>query len=487
MAQPVFNLTLGSTPHEGAYGYPGQAHWLAACKRFRTVCIAVGRQVGKTTLVPFLFLEEGGESKVIYTAAYMAQGHPQAETMYERILQDFETGKIVLRSKNKGQDRLIETIPFNDNKGMRLYFWSGEATAHEAAHGKSLHRGVPDEASLLPEQAVFGTMVPMFNATKGKLLVLGSPFPDGIGFTWFEKLWLRGNPADPNRSPTHFSFNAPSESNPYADLETIAEGRAACMSRELELCLYDGKFARDLGAVFPNLSDVFCLSQYRHETTVMGDLWVAEEPSVQHGYVAGLDFGSLNDSTVLMIFTNEPQPRQVALLRVRGAYTQQMTEITRLLDKYRKPLLYVEGREGGMVLTEVLRQRYEQACIVIRWSEGGRYDKTSSIVRAVDFFQQRAIRMMDVPWQRDEFRLFSKRQRVRGEPSRGVKYEAPSGGHDDSVAALCYACYGLPLVPRILTSVPDNTPAPFSTEFWDMCRVTQRTNYFGQGASQMAW
>lgn len=487
MSLPTLELKLSHVPHNGAYGYPGQAQWLAACKRYRTVCIAVGRQVGKSSLVPFLFLEEGGETKTLYTAAYMAQGHPQAETMYERILHDFESGKIVLRQKNKGQDRWVETIPFNANKGMRLYFWSGEATAHEAAHGKSLHRGVPDEASLLPEQAYTGTLVPMYNATKGKSLVLGSPYPDGIGFPWFERLWLRGDPANPNRNPSHFSFSAPSESNPYGDLETIAEGRAACMSRELEMCLYDGKFARDLGAVFPNLAKVFCIVEFRHEATVLGDLWVSEEPDVKHGYIAGLDFGSLHDHTVLMIFTNEPQPRQVALLRVRGPYSQQMVEITRLLDKYRKPLLYVEGREGGMVLTEVLRQRYDQGCIVIRWSDGGRYDKTSSIVRAVDFFEQSAIQLMNVPWQRDEFRLFSKRLRMRGEPSKGVKYEAPSGGHDDSVAALCYACYGLPLVPRIETVLsPAKNPA-FSVEWWDEMRTSQRTSYFQQGPSGMVF
>jgi hypothetical protein len=484
MSAPILEIGLSSLPHSGANGYPGQTDWLAACLGFRTVVIAVGRQAGKSSLCPFLFLEEGGRSKALYTAAYMAQGHPQAETMYERILQDFDTGKIVIRSKNKGQDRWIETIPFNDNRGMRLFFWSGDPEAHSAAHGKSLHRGVADEASLLPEEAYTGTMRPMFNATKGRALILGSPYPGGIGFPWFERFWLKGDPRNAQRDPNYLSFNAPSESNPYADLQIVADGRRDCGSRELEACLYDGLFARDLGAVFPNLGSVFCLPVLEHTN----NLWISEKPDAKKGYVAGLDFGSLHDSTVLSIFTNESSPKQVSLLRVRGPYLDQMREIVRVIDLYGKPLIFVEGREGGMVLSEMLQQRYKEGCRVIRWSDGGRYDKTSSIIRSVDFFQSSAVQMIDVPWQRDEFRLFSKRERKKGDPARGYKYEAPSGVHDDAVAAFCYAAFGLPLVPRNAFTLEDEkTPKPFSVEFWDMCRKTQRTSYFQQGSAGMTF
>jgi hypothetical protein len=484
MALPILEIGLSATPHSGAHGYPGQKQWIDACLRYRTVVIAVGRQVGKSSLVPFLFLEEGGRAKTLYTAAYMSQGHPQSETMYERILQDYDSGKIVMRSKNKGQDRWIETIPFNGNKGMRLYFWSGDPEAHPAAHGKSLHRGIIDEASLVPEEAYTGTMRPMFNATQGRSLILGSPYPAGMGFSWFERFFIRGCVGHELRDPNYLSFNAPSESNPYADMQIINDGRRDCGSRELEGCLYDGRFMRDLGSVFPNLKTIFCLKDFEHT----GDTWIAEAPRLDRGYVAGLDFGSLHDSTVLGIYTNDAQPKQVLLLRVRGSYLEQMKEIVRCLDMYGKPLIFVEGREGGMVLSEMLRQKYGEACRVIRWSSGGRYDKANSVVRAVDFFQSNAVQMIDVPWQKDEFRLFSKRLRKKGNPASGVTYEAPPGMHDDAVASFCYAAFGLPLVPRNeFTLEDDKTPKPLTTDWWAMCRETQKSSRVQQGASGMTF
>lgn len=476
-------LIVTQQPHDGQHGYPGQKTWLQACYAYRVVTVAVGRQVGKSTAVSFLFLDEPGRMTGYYYGAYMAQGHPQAREMYGKCLEAYESGKIVRASRDNGQDRWIELIPFNENKGAKIYFWSGDEEAHKGAQGKSLHRGVPDEASHLPEAAYKATMVPMFNATKGRALILGSPYPDGVGFEWFEKIWRKGDPSNPDRDPAYLSFNAPSESNPYSDPWVIKAGRAEQPNREYEMCLYDGLFAKNTGAVFSNLDNVFTLKNFKES----GNLWVSAAYDPRKKYVAGLDFGAKKDYSVLSIFTNEEHPRQVLLLRARGDYLPQLQEIDKQLAAYGKPIVYVEGRESGAMISEMMRVKYGDACRVVKWGRGGQYDKESSVVRGQDFFQQAAWSLMDIKWQRDEFRLFSRIQRDKNDPSRGFNYSAPNGCHDDSVAANLYATYGLPLVHNTKLVLEPEVPKPLSTEWWDLARRTQGKSYFTNGTGGLEY
>lgn len=472
MAKPIF---VTNAPHDGAGGYPGQVTWIQACYAYRVVSIAVGRQVGKTTTVGFLFLEEPAHHKGFYYGAYMAQGHPQAREMYGKCLEAYEGGKIVKASRDNGQDRWIELIAYNNNKGAKIYFVSGDEEAHIGFQGKALHRGVADEASHLPEAAYSATMVPMFNATKGRALILGSPYPEGIGFDWFERIWRKGDLDNPDRDPDYISFNAPSESNPHGDKWIIKSGRDGAINRQFEMCLYDGLFAKDTGAVFTNLEANFSIKGYKDE----GNVWVSEQYTPKHRYVAGLDFGSVKDYSVLTIFTNEPHPRQVLLARFRGDLTPQLVAIDKILARYNKPLIYVEGHESGVMISQMMRQKYGDACRVVKWSRGGQWDKESSVLRGQDFFQSAGWSLMDIKWQRDEFRLFSRVARSKKNiGSSGFQYGAPNGCHDDAVAACLYAAYGLPLVHGAKLVLADETPKPMTAEWWDLIRKTQRKSYF---------
>lgn len=485
-------LLLAESLHDGRFGYPGQETWLKAAYLYSTVVIAVARQVGKTTFCKFLLLDEFAKFRGFYRAAYMAQGHAQAEDMYEECLSAFEAGHLVNRSKNKSQDRWIELKPVNGNRGGKVWFVSGDPEAHTSFQGKSLDRGILDEASLCPSEAWFGTIVPMFNATGGRGLVIGSPYPEGLGFAWFEKLWKTGDPTAPKFDPALaarnpemsfrdedcISFTAPSESNPHSPLDQIARNRRSCTSREQELCLYDGRFAKDMGAVFSNLDAVFTL-----HAADQGNLWVVEPHNPLMRYVAGLDFGKHHDYTVLSIFTLEERPRQVLLCRLQGEYHKQMATLARHIDAYGRPTLYAEGREGGTVLTEMLRQRYGEGCRIVKWATGGKWDKESAVLRGIDLFQQAGWSLIDVRWQREEFRLFSKTR--RGEHATGFRYEAPPGCHDDSVAANLYAAYGMPMVNRVRIELEPETPKSGTAAWWELMKSTQRRTRIVNGPAAL--
>jgi len=484
-------LRLVEDLHDGRPPYPGQKTWLAAClsPRWDTVVIACGRRVGKTTMIPRLFIEEMTGCKNHYQAAYMAQGHPQAKDMFRACLEAWGAGGLVEDSRaDEGQDRWIRLHPINlidadgvvvaKGHGATVYFISGEGGGR-GFHGKGLDRAVIDEASLVPPEAYFLTLSPMLVTTNGKMLITGSPYPGdegAVGWDWFKEKWESGNVLNPERDPTTISFNAPTEANPYNNVERVKKERAGCRSHAEQLCLYDGQFARDLGAVFINLDSVFHL-----KATDLGNAWQVEPRRPHFKYVAGLDFGARKDYSVLSIFSLEDHPRQVFLLRIQGEYHTQLGAIDKWLAEYDHPLLYVEGREGGRFIAPMLRQKYGEGCREVAWTTGGKWDKESSVLRGIDFFQQKAWSMIDVEWQREEFRLFSRIR--RGPNSTGFKYEAPSGRHDDAVAATLYAAYGLPLVPAAKLELEPETKK-YTREWWSDFAKAGRTLPTTNGPAQ---
>ena len=484
-------LRLVEDLHDGRGPYPGQKTWLQAClsDQWSEVVIACGRRVGKTTFIPRLFIEEMTGCDHPYVAAYAAQTHVLAKDMFRACLEAWGTGGLVADSRaDEGQDRWISLHPINlidaDGKviarghGGTIYFISGEGGG-KGFHGKGLDRAVVDEASLNPPELYFYTLSPMLITTNGKMLVVGSPYPgeDGsVGWDWFKTRWEAGNVLNPERDPGTISFNAPTEANPFNPIARVKKERAACRSHAEELCLYDGQFARDLGAVFPNLNAVFTL-----KAKDLGNAWVAEDYRPSKKYVAGLDFGARKDYSVLSIFCLEEHPRQVFLMRIQGEYHTQLGAIDKWLGVYGHPLLYVEGREGGRFIAPMLRQKYGEGCREVSWTTGGEWDKESSVLRGIDFFQQKAWSLIDVEWQREEFRKFSRIK--RGPNSTGFKYEAPSGGHDDAVAATLYAAYGLPMVPRAPLQLEPEGPPQYTKAWWDNIAASARRDRVDDGSA----
>lgn len=473
---PKNRLKLVEELHDGRGPYPGQMTWLQAClcDKWNEVVIACGRRVGKTTFIPRLLIEEMAGCDHHYMAAYMAQTHVLAKDMYRACFEAWgNAGLIEDYRADEGQDRWLKLHPINDvdddgtvrskGHGATIYFISGE-NGGTGFHGKGLDRAIIDEASLVPPAAYYITLSPMLVTTNGKMLITGSPFPDengAVGWDWFKDRWEAGNILNDKREPNVLSFNAPSEANPYNPIERVRMERAKCRSHSEELCLYDGQFARDMGAVFDNLKTVFCL-----KATDLGNAWQVEEYKQGTEYVAGLDFGAKKDYSVLSIFTVEPHPRQVFLMRIQGPLHHQEAAIDRWMAAYHHPMLYVEGREGGAYIAPKLREMYGEGCREVLWASGGKWDKESAVLRGMDFFQQKAWSMIDVPWQYDEFRLFSRIK--RGANSTGFKYSAPSGKHDDAVAATLYAAYGLPFVRDKAFQVEPEKPKTYSSAWWDL-------------------
>lgn len=448
--RPILTHGDGAGPHDGARGYPGQMTWLrAACGlppfdivQPQVVTLATGRQIGKTKAIRFIATEKiarhDGAKRGRHVSAYMSQSHMRSGIVYHEYLSDFEKAGIVENAKDIGQARYIDFRPFGlATRGARMFFWSGENSSHPNIAGEKLHDAYIDECPLIPESAYQNTIRPMFNTTRGKAFLAGSPFPGGEGWAWFNAEFEKGVKGSYSYDPTYVSFNAPSECNPYSSIEWIKKQRAACINVSVERCQYDGLFVSDIGAVFPNLDACFSITQFRDE----GNCWISEDPVDGASYTAGVDFGKYDDFTVVSIFRVDTG-RQVALARLQGKLIEQFPHIDNLIRRYGNPVVFVEGRESGAMMTEFMEIRFGNLMREVKWSRGGKWDKESAIFKGIDLFQREGWALMNLKAQRDEFTVFMKEP--LGPSSTGYRYRAPSGKHDDFVAAGLYAAYGLP-------------------------------------------
>ena len=455
--------------------HPGQRRVLDSAEQYPVTLLSPGRQFGKSSVRPFWILETLARTPGFATLAYMGPQHADAKKAFEEDLVNLGAIGVVKDHGGDDQDRHIDYHPIQAeyrldhlepdgscrcvcpdcarirrvkkrlkgraNEGGRIYYASGAPTAHRLFQKHKLHGAFLDEFSHIDFAAWYETIRPMFNTTGGHALIVGTPIPDGINFTGFGELFQMGVKGSDTYNPRYNSISGKSEDNPYANHDEIAEQRAdlAKMGKHsLAACLYDGLFAADMGAVFTNLDKVFCL----RGVEVSKDLWVYREPEPGEDVVVSIDFGRHDDSTVVSAISRWTM-EQLAVQRIRETeYLVQLPMIDKFIRRYDHPQIWAEGRDE--TAAELLRKQYGDACNLVKWASGGKFDKSSCVAVGMDLCQRGAWKLIKWPAQSEEFRIFMRTRKDTNGVTRW-SYAAPEGKHDDFVAAVLYATYGLPL------------------------------------------
>lgn len=431
--------------------HAGQMRVIQATNDYELVVHSPGRRWGKSFCRLFFLIYRILRSSGFVELAAGSQSHASAEEQWEKdgdALKD-----IVKTKKNQDQLRYLELYPLNNpsdpslagfhNEGARIFYPSLGDGAHGLFQGHGLWAACIDEFSHVPYAAWEETLSPMLADRRGHALIYGTPIPDGINFSGFASLWESGNPLNPDRDPRILSMTGRSEENPNIDHAAIAAKRAGMIKAgktALAACMFDGIFATDLGATFTNLDNVFTIKAKEVEP----GLWWHRDARPYESVIVGIDFGRHDDSTVICIFSLQTL-EMLAVLRIqRTEYLHQLPIIDRLVRRFPLRQIWSEGREE--TAAELLRRMYGDSCNLVKWSNGGKWDKNASVARGMDYFERGAWQMIDVPWMREEFRLFERTKL----PSGVWRYAAPNGGHDDAVASVLYATYGMPLIPTLI-------------------------------------
>ena len=433
---------------DGVPPHPGQLAVIQSMQDFKVTVHSPGRRWGKSSCRPYIIFDQLSRGVGWVEGCCGAQSHAEATEIWAKDLMAFEPLGAVTDKQNQDQRRYIDFKAIRQvdatgnvweiNRGGRVWYPSLAPDAHSRFQGKGLWFAILDEMSHVPTDAWSETIRPMLADRGGHALIQGSPIPSGINFAGFADLYEIGVPGTEFYDPTWNSMTGPSEENPHIDHKEIAAQRADLIRRgraALAACLYDGRFVTDLGAVFTNLDAVFVLKPLQ----VAEETWILRPARPGERVVVSIDFGRHDDSTVAMAMSYDTL-EQLGLMRIRRTeYPVQLPLIDKFVRRYDRPQIWSEGREE--MAADTLRRMYGDSCALIKWTSGGKFDKATCVARGMDYFERAAVRMLDVRWQRDEFRLFAREKTAKGR----WEYNAPSGKHDDSVAAFLYGTYGLPL------------------------------------------
>jgi hypothetical protein len=310
--------------------------------------------------------------------------------------------------------------------------WSLDAA--DTARGRRYGLVVVDEAAMADnlEAAWQNVIRPTLTDLRGGAWFMSTP----RGLNYFHDLYALGQ--DEGQTDWR-SWQMPTSSNPYIDLDEIEAARQQLPERVFAQ-EYLASFIEDSGTVFRRVTN--CVMS--NSTQV--------QPIDGHSYVCGLDWGKLNDYTVVSIIDATTHEQVLCDRFNRIDYAFQLGRLLAHYDNYRPFTVVAESNSVGEPLVEQL----QRAGLPARPFNTSPSSKTKLIEDLALAFERGALRILDYPVQTHELLAFAA-ERL---PSGAYRYAAPGSGHDDTVMALALAWSA------IAAELPGSRPGrdPFATQ-----------------------
>ena len=284
----------------------------------------------------------------------------------------------------------------------------------DSLRGEGLNLAVLDECAFMKEAAWSHALRPALSDRLGGAIFISTP----KGRNWFWRLFQRGT-AEAEQIQWA-SWQIPTSDNPYIRQSEIedAKGEMADLVYEQE---YMARFLDDTMGLFKNIMDLATLDEL--------DL---DEPLPREAeYVFGVDWGKLNDFSVVAVGEVHSQ-NIVHIMRMNKiTYPEQLRRIRWLAGVFRPQGILVESNAMGEANMDWLA---EEGLPV-----DGLAMTASSKPRLMNQLQF-ACDNMQIGFVRDpvliaELQAFEMTQTAGGT----IRYEAPPGMHDDCVIATALA------------------------------------------------
>ena len=290
--------------------------------------------------------------------------------------------------------------------------------------GEGLDWLIADEASRLKPLVWQSHLSQRLIDKQGWALMISTPRGKG----WFYDAFRRGQGND----PTYKSWNWPSWSNPILAAAVI-EGERGRLPERVFRQEYGGEFLEGAGQVLRRVRE--CATG------------AFQEPEPRMTYWGGLDLAKVEDFTVLVIVNSRHEVVFVDRFH-RLDWTIQVNRIRAASERYRNPLIHVDTTGVGEPIYESL---IEAGCEVEPYTLTQRSKAALIDNLALLLEQDRIVLPAPDLWPEgiDELEAFEYSITDMG----NVRTSAPSGMHDDCVAALALAAWPLQTdsrVPEIL-------------------------------------
>lgn len=387
-------VIIEASPH------PGQAAVHDHTARFKV--LAAGRRWGKTRLGVYECLDvaAGGGR-----AWWVAPNYKMSEVGWRPLRR--------MGAKIGAEVRKVDRQVLLPN--------GGEVTVRSAddpdsLRGEGLDFVVMDECAFMFEQAWTEALRPALSDRLGGAMFISTP----KGHNWFWRVWTKGNDG---HEQDWQAWQLPTKDNPYIEPKEIEDARRHLPER-IFAQEYLAQFLEDAGGVFRRVM----VNATSNELDV---------PERGHGYVFGVDWGQMNDFTVICVIdmvTNH----LVYMDRFNQIdYVVQSSRLKALNSRFKPVTIIAELNSMGQPLVDQL----SMDGLPIQGF------KTTSATK------DQIIRALQGAFERDEVKilpddvLISELQAYQQErTAAGLwKYGAPEGMHDDTVMALSMAWYGTSL------------------------------------------
>lgn len=379
--------------------HPAQAQIKNEAQRFNVV--DCGRRFGKTTM---------GQDLLVPPAL---EGYPVGwfSPTYKMLLEVWRAASSTLKpvaQRVNAQERRIETIT-----GGVVEMWSLDNP--DAARGRKYARVVVDEAAMVKNLLDAWNMVlrPTLVDLQGDAWFFSTP----KGMNGFWQMYQWG--IDPERTDWA-CWQFPSDANPYIPASEIEAMRRSLPERVFAQEIL-ATFLEDAGGVFRHVMDAATGSEQGY--------------NVNHQYVFGVDWGKLNDFTVICVLDLNDRAQVYQDRFNQIDYAVQVGRLKALYERYKPVTVIAESNSMGEPLIETLAREG----IPVRPFLTTNATKTAAIDGLALAFERGEIQILNDPVTIAELQAYEA-ERL---PAGSMRYGAPEGMHDDVVMALALAWTGV--------------------------------------------
>ena len=395
--------TIGYAPWRSQAKGVGQWYVHQSLARFRTVM--AGRQSGKTmTGIAEIGIDAMGNGGHIDW--WVSPNYNVKDRAWRGLLEFIPKG--VIAKKNETQLHLRLT------NGSEIFVKSADAPDSLVSEG--LDFAVCDEAGQWKEDAWVRGIRPMFTATHGKALLIGTP----RGKNWFHRIWTMGRPGA-SKDPDYESFQWASADSPFSEDRDIAEARKNLPS-DIFRQEYEADPIDNTQGVFHNIRS--CIRTHANSDPMM---------------VIGADFARKHDFSCFIPMNSARQA--LAVYRTQEDWPLQKAQLAALAVHFNFARIVGDEASIGDPIIQEMRHAGFQV-------EGYQTNSATAKITLINHlriaFENNTIGIPDDEVLIDELESYeySILKDRDGRDSGRLSYGAPSGKNDDSVIALALALWG---------------------------------------------
>lgn len=370
----------------------------------KTKVLCMGRRWGKTVLGGSIVAHElAVHGKAAWIAPTYKNTRPMWRWLTQAVSEDVKSRKVDV-SKS---ERTVTTY-----RDGFLGIYSGDNI--DSIRGEDFRVIVVDEASRLSDDDYFDAIMPTVADHDGDIYLISTP----KGKNWFYAEYLRGQDND---HPETQSWNAPTSDNPNPNIKKafqLVKDRVPESTYRQE---WLAQFVDD-GSVFRRVSDN------------VADTW-QDGPTDGHQYVIGCDWAQSADFTVLSVFDITDNKLVYVDRFNQIEYAVQVGRLQALYERFKAYSIIPEANSIGQPIIEQI----QALGLPVQPFTTTNATKAQIIQDLQLAFERDAIKIPEYKPLINELNAFESKRL----PSGLMRYEAPSGMHDDCVMSLALAYHGV--------------------------------------------